>query len=1391
MNILTDTGCSIAACTRAFANEHNLPIEKSERTYEIEGVTNDTIFSNEFVTFKIRLRKKGTHVVTIRALVLPGGHWTAPIPTTQPPWLSDLKPYLAMPEICSPTNNRIEYQIILGGDYLVEFKFHPIYSDQRFSLVSTLGGWLPRGRFTSECTNIIPQFASLRINSLQARHIKTIKKLDAAMDKDCLDEYSAITEEELNRIILEYYKLDQIQILQDIKQVKRDAQEELREYIQQNLSYSDEGRIIAKLPKREDFRRMVTKNGNTGQRRIKSVERMLEKQDEVAKAYVAMFESWVRDGVVIEKTIEELDADGEWTELPHFGVINDSETTPVRMVITGDAKDKGQFSTNDWLLPGPNVLPLIPTILTHIRMKEQFLVADISKAFVQIQLSDEDKKLLVFRWPVKQPDGTYQHKFYRFERMPWGINCAPFVLNASLRKIFREKAANNPAERELMQDFENHAYLDDVAMTGDHDEETVSKAQKLKDTVSPAFFNVTKFKSYPPRLTEPFGVAARTDPFKILGLGFDPLTDTFFIKSRKLDEYRQKEQITKKDAASILARPFDPLGFLTPVMLQAKILRQKIDTNHPKADWKQPLSKEETQEWHQFTDELVRLPELKIPRLMRTKGEKRREYHLFTDASGLAIGAVLYAVSYDKNDKPTVSLIAAKSKIIPRTAPSKKNPMIPEAGISINKLELNGILLGLQLVEMLKESLEKPTKIHCWTDSLVSLAWIKNQKQTGVKYVDTRLEKIWTLSSPDDWNHCPGKENPADMSTRPCSMKELLENETWTSGPEWLRNTNLPWPNNRAAVIKVTQPKPPCDTCAKYPLPTKCKVCGTKADAVARCRQLERYIHRGDHHWEHHVRRYHYLYSQMQNFYTAKRKPSTPRDPIHISKPTAHDFEVAQINLIRDIQRNYEPDIWRSLQKNPESMIDGLVWNPVLRLIMSRSRQSRTDEIKSPIEKDLIHLPVTNNNPLKPGTNPFTRALMDYSHRMCGHGPMVSTFTHLRQKYWCARARKIAKEVKRDCPACKRFDIRPLKAPQAPLRDYRYIGDKKFETMGVDFVGPFHPLTDKRRPISIIVFSCPLTRLVLLRAVENVGAEEFRHVLNSVCNEHNLNPKIINSDRAKTFINVWERTIEAHHLEINKDNHERGPQPRWDFNAARAPWWGGFYERMMTLIKDRMARCIQRSYFKTFAAFNEGISFIQKVINMRPLAFTANDEENPIPLTPNLFLHADPPTFSDPYNYGPQILDFQAGTKERLEASLRMRRKWQRAVWDMFHNLYISELRKRRETAEFKNDCLLKEGQVVLYKPQGLFRENTPQGRLKWRLGRIKKLHKSPRDGRVRSVDLELYDRKAGTLYTLPSQTIQNLAPLELELTEMEARAAERRSQLRRSERIANAKTKK
>jgi hypothetical protein len=178
---------------------------------------------------------------------------------------------------------------------------------------------------------------------------------------------------------------------------------------------------------------------------------------------------------------------------------------------------------------------------------------------------------------------------------------------------------------------------------------------------------------------------------------------------------------------------------------------------------------------------------MKIPRQLKHKDEVRREYHIFTDASGLAIGAAIYCVSYPATGAPKVTLVAAKSKIIPRQKPkdSNKTNFQENVSISIKKLELNGALLGLQLFETIKPSLEQTESIHCWTDSAVGLTWIRNGKRTGVKYIDTRLEKIWDLSKPESWNHCPCKENPADMATRVCSTKDLIYHETWIHGPDW------------------------------------------------------------------------------------------------------------------------------------------------------------------------------------------------------------------------------------------------------------------------------------------------------------------------------------------------------------------------------------------------------------------------------------------------------------------------------------------------------------------------------------------------------------------------------------------------------------------------------
>ena len=134
------------------------------------------------------------------------------------------------------------------------------------------------------------------------------------------------------------------------------------------------------------------------------------------------------------------------------------------------------------------------------------------------------------------------------------------------------------------------------------------------------------------------------------------------------------------------------------------------------------------------------------------------------------------------------------------------------------------------------------------------------------------------------------------------------------------------------------------------------------------------------------------------------------------------------------------------------------------------------------------------------------------------------------------------------------------------------------------------------------------------------------------------------------------------------------------------------------------------------------------------------------PVIPGYFFQWCPKEFVDPYNYGPREISFEAGTACELNCAIQKRYEWHNRVWSIFHDVYLSELRKRRETHEIGTDCLLSEGQVVLYKPAGIFREATLLGKRKWRLARIKRLHTSPKDSRVHSVDLELFDRDAGVM---------------------------------------------
>ena len=73
-----------------------------------------------------------------------------------------------------------------------------------------------------------------------------------------------------------------------------------------------------------------------------------------------------------------------------------------------------------------------------------------------------------------------------------------------------------------------------------------------------------------------------------------------------------------------------------------------------------------------------------------------------------------------------------------------------------------------------------------FTDSKVELYWIKGQRKEWQLYVQNRINQICSLTMVDQWQHCAGIENPADIPSRGMEPSQLSSCSLWLRGPPWL-----------------------------------------------------------------------------------------------------------------------------------------------------------------------------------------------------------------------------------------------------------------------------------------------------------------------------------------------------------------------------------------------------------------------------------------------------------------------------------------------------------------------------------------------------------------------------------------------------------------------------
>ena len=201
-----------------------------------------------------------------------------------------------------------------------------------------------------------------------------------------------------------------------------------------------------------------------------------------------------------------------------------------------------------------------------------------------------------------------------------------------------------------------------------------------------------------------------------------------------------------------------------------------------KLSWDDEIPLSLAEKWVEFYTDLYNIKELKIPRHAVFSDYILIEMHGFCDSSIKAYGACIYIRCLTAFKQYVSNLLCAKSRV----APLKQ--------VNLPRLELCGAVLLANLAKRVKEVLNiNFDRFYYWTDSTITLYWIKNEPNRWKTFVANRVSEIRSLTDFQDWNHVKSEHNPADLISRGVSTKVLSESKLWWHGPNWFKIENSDW----------------------------------------------------------------------------------------------------------------------------------------------------------------------------------------------------------------------------------------------------------------------------------------------------------------------------------------------------------------------------------------------------------------------------------------------------------------------------------------------------------------------------------------------------------------------------------------------------------------------
>lgn len=1069
---------------------------------------------------------------------------------------------------------------------------------------------------------------------------------------------------DLSQTLQQFWKLEEVEYA---KHLTRDEQAAEDSFVK-SLSCCKDGKFMVDLPFRVNPKSMcLGASREQAEKRLRSSHRRFAKMPQAKLLYDQNLNEYLVLGHM--KELESSDVPRNF--LPHHPVVKESSsTTKVRTVFDASAKTTNGLSLNEILYVGPTIQPELFDLLIQWRRFQYAFCGDIEKMYRQVWVNPDHALFQCILW---QPPTSNEIKTYKLLTVTFGTASAPFQAIRAVDEVGIRLQDSNP---QLSEAIRKQFYVDDFLGTTDGLLEAINQRSQITEELAKYGFNLRKWKANDSRILDDLSVTEKEEvvnfetTFKTLGIAWQPSTDKFQFRSTQPSIVNRW---TKRSILSEIAKLYDPLGWLAPCVVKAKMIMQDIWKLSQSYDWDTPVPDHISNEWQAIYVQLCLPIPIQVPRWIGlSKDMKSIEVHGFCDASNRAYAAAVYVRVLYNDERCVSNLLASKTKL----APIKT--------VSIPRLELCGAVLLTKLMKRCTHALAiSDYQSFSWSDSMITLAWIAGCPSRWSTFVANRVSQIQEILPSNHWKHVPTKMNPADIASRGTLVHELSTASLWWNGPEFLLDDTL-MPNQMFEISNEEIP----DQRKTVPV-------------LATIEQEPNYVLK---YFSDYTRLIRFTVYVMRWQKRVKNRNSVIR--AHETSAALQKWVIISQNdafakELHEIRHGNTPRSSTLMQLCP--FIDEA---GVLRM---NGRVGNADIMS---QKMAIVLP---------SQHPFTLLLIRHTHeKEVMHGGVQLTLRKLREQFWIIHGRNQVKKLIHGCVVCFRYKKILMKQKMADLPSFRVEGNRPFAFVGCDYAGFFEIKTSARRnaPVTkgyIALFICLTTKALHLELVSDLSTAEFIMAFENFIARRGI-PNVFYSDNGTNFIG-GAREITRFHQQLFEQNNALTQlfaikNIQFKTIPARASHMAGIWERAVGSVKYHLRRVLKDTKLNV-KQFDHVLKQIEACLNSRPLWAVSTENDDVEVLTPSHFFNFQA------INTLPRP-DLAHIPMNRLDQYQYLYRLYC-SFWKLWSNEYLHQFQKRTKWQKEHANAVV--GQIVLIAED------------RWALGKIIATHPG-KDNLIRSVEV-------------------------------------------------------